>query len=127
MNLYIYIFCPSPLNYNLDAETHGAGLVFNTTWTKQQLDLRQINGRLVMATFDTSPIHKNVTAAHAPRAGRSQLDKDSLPSFTPHFQPFAQNMRSTLSSVTSLQDLWKDCRMNLLFSALISLRCQTAP
>ena len=62
--------------YNLDAEKLGVGLVMHKRWNNSKQNLQQINNRLLMVTFDTSPIRLNVIVAYAPHAGKTQQEKD---------------------------------------------------
>ena len=64
--------------YNLDAEKHGVALVFGKSMRACKLDVRQIDGRLLLATFETQPLNTNFIVAYAPHAGHYMQTKDSF-------------------------------------------------
>ena len=64
--------------YNLDAEKQGVALVYGRKLRSCKLNVHQINGRLMMATFETRPLKTNLIVAYAPHAGTSIADKDAF-------------------------------------------------
>ena len=62
--------------FNLDAEKHEVALVYSDKLCRCEKNVKQINGRLIVVSFDTAPARTNVIAAYAPHAGRSMKDKD---------------------------------------------------
>ena len=63
---------------NLDAEKHGVGLVYSHKLRPYKKNIQQINGRLLLATFDTQPLCTNIIVAYAPHALRPQKEKDDF-------------------------------------------------
>ena len=61
--------------YNLDAEKQGVWIVYSKRLSAYRCNVRQINGRTMMISFDTSPLRTNVIAAYAPHAGTSKEEK----------------------------------------------------
>ena len=64
--------------YNLDAEKHGVALVCSQCLSIHKSNVRQINGRIILATFDTKPLKTDIVVAYAPHAGRSISDEDTF-------------------------------------------------
>ena len=64
--------------YNLDAEKQGVAIVYHKKLEKYKCNVTQVNGRILMITFDASPLRTNIVAAYAPHAGRSLVDKDNF-------------------------------------------------
>ena len=64
--------------FNLDAEKHEVALVYSGKLCRCKQNIKQINGRLIVVSFDTARVRTNVIAAYAPHAGRSMKDKDSF-------------------------------------------------
>ena len=60
--------------YNLDAEKQGVALA-NGPKLKH---CKHINGRLMVATFNTVPLPTNFVVAYAPHAGRAVGEKDTF-------------------------------------------------
>ena len=64
--------------YNLDAEKHGVGLVYSDKLRHYKKNIQQIDGRLLVATFDTRPLCTHIIVAYAPHALRPQREKDDF-------------------------------------------------
>ena len=70
--------------YNLDAEKHGVAIVYSPQLTARKQNVQQVNGRTLLATFNTYPVKTNVVAAYAPHAGRNEQEKDEFYSHLNH-------------------------------------------
>ena len=64
--------------YNLDAEKQGVALVYHKKMQKPKLNVKQINGRLMLVTFDTVPIRTNLIAVYAPHSGRNDQELEQF-------------------------------------------------
>ena len=64
--------------YNLDAEKQGVALVYGPKLKQCKHNIQQINGRLMVATFNTAPLRTNFVVAYAPHAGRALGEKDTF-------------------------------------------------
>ena len=64
--------------YNLDAEKQGVALVYGPKLKQCKHNIQQINGRLMVATFNTAPLRTNFVVAYAPHAGRAVGAKDTF-------------------------------------------------
>ena len=64
--------------YNLDAEKQGVALVYHKRMQKSKLNVKQINGRLMLITFDTVPIRTNLIAIYAPHSGRNYQELEQF-------------------------------------------------
>ena len=64
--------------YNLDAEKHGVGIAYSSKLRPYKTNVQQINGRLLLATFNTAHVKTNIVVAYAPHAGRSLAEKGTF-------------------------------------------------
>ena len=61
---------------NLDAEKHGVAVVCSPKLRHRKQNVKQINGRLLVATFNTCAVKTNIVAVYAPHAGKGVKDKN---------------------------------------------------
>ena len=64
--------------YNLDAEKQGVALVYGPKLKQYKHNIQQINGRLMVVTFNSAPLRTNLVVAYAPHAGRAVAEKDTF-------------------------------------------------
>ena len=55
---------------------HGVAIVYRPKMRQCKHNIRQINGRLLVATFNICPVKTIIVAVRAPHARRSVKDKD---------------------------------------------------